>query len=192
VIDAALHKPTSLKLLAVPFDGNHESSAADTLMFLADKLVLIEFKRTVEHFKNEYEKFGGKEGFEAAQAELKDCGGHHWFVYGVNVGNDLTLGACHYFDWTSEIADPVGSLKQFGISKDDFFDYQRRLMSFKKNSDKGGGSGQVALDDHCMVAGVRADGKCVGAIPISEYLAKYQLDLTLDYEPGEFYSEPRL
>jgi hypothetical protein len=161
---------------AAPLSGKHETTAADAILSVSSKLVLIEFKKDRDGIPTEKSMFID---YKKAQNELQIYG-HHHIVYAECTGAapvKLELKAEKYFKRENAI-DALECLKT-GVDQKKFNIYLKALAALKLESKQGSG-GHVSPEAFSTVFGVTENGKLV------EFAALY------DYAPTQFpRPEPR-
>lgn len=151
-----------------PLAGIQER-AGDAIFGDDDKLVLIEFKRSVDDLNSEERKFlVGK--YEEAKKCLADWDSHHFLIYGEAVDLDrigIVPRAQRYFS-----RKPIGdcfSIFEHGVGSDFFKKYLQIFLNCKKPDDRSSGSGAVAMTN---VIGISQDGSKCAILPLSEYCVR--------------------
>ncbi|MBI0469505.1 hypothetical protein EXT68_01250 [Pectobacterium parmentieri] len=161
----------NLDLLS-PLAGPAEA-ISDAIVGNNSKYFIIEFKRTLEHFKDEYKKFlNGKKGIEEALAELskKKLTSFHFIIAGELGNKGLELRCTKYFD-TSNLLKLNGTLFEEGMTKDQLLEYAKLFTNFKladqNNDDQSSGSSSDFYYTKHVLA-IRDDKKC-SVLPLSFY-----------------------
>ncbi|HEI6919045.1 TPA: hypothetical protein SK291_002173 [Yersinia enterocolitica] len=158
-----------------PLAGPAEA-ISDAIAGNDSKYFIIEFKRTLEHFKDEYKKFQkGKIGTEEASEalfKLKLTSFH--FIIAGELGNEgLELLCTKYFD-TSSLLELNGDLFKKGMTKEQLLEYTEVFTKFKLgdqvNGEQSGGSSSSSGDFYYTkhVLAIRDDKKC-SVLPLSFY-----------------------
>ncbi|WP_395277693.1 hypothetical protein V1580_15220 [Enterobacter bugandensis] len=155
-----------------PLAGPAET-ISDAIVGNNSKYFIIEFKRTIEHFKDEYKKFlNGKVGTEEASAALSKLNltAFHFIIAG-ELGNEgLELRCARYFD-TSSPLELNGDLFDKGMTKEQLLKYTQVFTDFKvggqaNGEQSGGSSGDFYYTKHVLA--IRDDKKC-SVLPLSFY-----------------------
>ncbi|MFM0377867.1 hypothetical protein PQQ72_12750 [Paraburkholderia strydomiana] len=170
---------------AVPLAGVEER-AGDGIFASDSKLLLIEFKRSLDAVSSEQKKFVN---FEHAAEKLGDYDAHHLIVYGDEVGEEntgkpsLSLVARTYF--SGKESEPLSAVFDAGSSKDNFDNYLRELLEFKRSD--GRSSGTISPAAYASVVGI-SESRRVKAVSMSEYLQrelKYEYTMELSQAPAK-------
>ncbi|AIR03525.1 hypothetical protein JT31_02500 [Cedecea neteri] len=153
--------------LVSPLAGPTES-ISDAVVGKDSKYFIIEFKKTLDHFKDEYKKFLlGKQGLDnAAKAFLNDPRAKFHFIIGgeLNNGKLLTLRCARYFEVETSLELSSG-LFETGMTKDELVKYAEDFTAFKID-DEGGSNGTGYFQRHVLAVG---DGNTCSVIPLSFY-----------------------
>ncbi|WP_037992653.1 hypothetical protein [Teredinibacter turnerae] len=158
-------KYVELDAFIAPLDG-HQERAGDTILGNEENWILIEFKKDETCLTDECRKFTN---YEEAKGILIDESSHHLVIYGESSGRDIDLVCQEYF--SEEQLHIEDALSQ-GTDIDSFFEYVRKFVTFKKNSNKSsGGFG--------LVAGIRSDGTVTKCMKLSEFGQAMQLEQKL-------------
>jgi hypothetical protein len=171
--------------LAAPLSGLQERGG-DAVFGSDSRLILIEFKRSVDDLGTEEKKFAGR--FIEAKESLQPGGAHHFLIYGSLLDHSLLLSYVGYWSAKSaptQLANQTtfNTLKLAGISKAMFDAYLEKLIAFKPADKRGSGSGGISFGH---VLGVDpTTGKCA-CIALDEYHRTHapmlELDQSLDMD----------
>lgn len=151
---------------AAPLAGVHERYAGDAVFGVAEKFILIEFKRTREFLPSEISLFLD---YEKAKKDLSSYT-HHYFIYGVLEEGALQLRAEHYFDTNEEkfYYNPIDILA-CGIPKQEFDTYIKLLAAHKVPDGRAGSAGGMTPETFSTVLGVSQKGDVVETHALHEY-----------------------
>lgn len=162
-------KHVSESNLVMPLDGKDENQG-DTIIGNKNQWILIEFKKDEGSIFSEKKKFYN---FKTAYEQLKDQDGHHHIIYGSPVEEEskvkLTLKSQTYFSRFDN--DSIESALQTGIGFEEFHQYLKEFVSFKKSTEED--SGGVVLDTNSNVIGVSSTGEITECMTMKEYVIKY-------------------
>jgi len=170
---------------AVPLAGVEER-AGDGIFASDSKLLLIEFKRSFDALSSEQKKFVN---FEQAAEKLGDYDAHHFIVYGDEVSEEntrkpsLRLVARTYF--SGKESEPLSAVFDAGSSKENFDNYLRELLEFKRSD--GRSSGTISPSAYASVIGI-SKSRGVKTVSMSEYLQrvlKYEYTMELSQAPAQ-------
>ncbi len=163
---------------AAPLSGVEER-AGDSVFAHDDKVVLVEFKRSIADLKSESKKFTQK----TAVDQLCEQDGHHFFIYG-SVEDEIPTLKLHVTTYFSrrDVPEPL-NLLMHGVKTDEFNNYLKQFLRLKKRdarTTEGSSSRSVKT-----VIGVSPNGAC--SISLSEYvrIAIPELYRMLEVELGE-------
>ena len=166
--------------LVMPLDGDEEAQG-DTVIAGCDRWILIEFKKEKSSIPSEKKKFID---FKSAKDLLKGSDKHHHIVYGspIKVGEkvELHLKAQTYFSMNE--SPDIETMLTTGIGFDEFHDYVKEFVSFKKRKEES--SGEVVLDTNSNVIGVSAGGVITKCMTMKEYVVEYIPELAPKREVG--------
>lgn len=155
--------------LVMPLDGKDEGQG-DTILGNKNQWILVEFKKDKDSIVSEKKKF---HDFNTAYEQLKDRDGHHHIIYGspiiVEKKVKLTLKSQTYFSFFDN--DSIESALRTGIEFEEFHQYLKEFVSFKKSTEED--SGGVVLDTNSNVIGVSSTGEITECMTMKEYVIKY-------------------
>lgn len=165
------YKECGLELLS-PLAGPAEA-ISDAITGSDGRFFIIEFKRTLNHFKDEYKKFvNGKKDFELCADKLMKCKASHFhfIIAGEQVDDKLELRCTKYFN-TNETLDLNKKLFEKGMNKNQLDVYAKAFTLFKiygQESEKEGNGGSGNFFYNKNVLSIGEDGKC-SILPIQFY-----------------------
>ncbi len=147
---------------AAPLSGIQEM-AGDGIFSSDAKLILVEFKRSINEIKSEKDKFTC---YEKAKKKLKGRDGHHFLIYGYPKDSELELEACQYFSVTKTY--PYLSIFDKGLEDEKFKEYLKELIALKKIDKRSGG--KVGPEFVASVIGISSGTP--SSISFTEYVKK--------------------
>lgn len=158
ILDAAREKGLQF---AAPLAGVQEQGG-DGVFSSDSKIILVEFKRSEDELKTEFDKFTR---YSEANEKLGNKDGHHFLVYGAcdSGQRELTLDACTYF--SRSFPDSVLEILDQGLSPLEFRDYLAELLALKKGD--GRSSGTIGPESVASAIGVSPRGG--SSVSLSEY-----------------------
>lgn len=171
---------------AAPLSGRQERTGGDLILGMADKFILIEYKRTRAELINEHSIFYN---FDEARSYFQDPE-HHLAIYGYLCHeNKLNLEAVSYFSTTTLPTTSIVDVVDLGVPYELFMSYLRELSAFKRPyGETGGGTGGFHATSEAMsaVIGISNSGLVVGSQTLSEFAPDLflQVDQILDYDDG--------
>lgn len=158
------------KQFIAPLDGNEEI-AGDALFSLANKWVLIEFKKNHDSIVSEKAKFTN---YHAAHKELASVDAHHHIVFGFDRNKKLELSSKTYF--SNRNCNGIEELLSSGTDFVSFSSYIKKFTSFKKVA-KYSASGVMNIGNYSLVAGVNSNNEIVECSSLNEFQRELGLEL---------------
>lgn len=150
---------------AAPLSGVQEK-AGDAVFSADSKIILVEFKRSIDELDSEHDKFTE---YKTAVDALWERDNHHFLVYGSStvsgVEVKLSLHACRYFSRIEN--DNALEILQCGISETEFRAYLADLLTYKKVD--GRSSGTVGPESVAAAVGISSSTSSCSSISLSEY-----------------------
>ena len=166
---------------AAPLSGRPERTAGDAIIGLADKFILIEYKRSESDIQSEKELFLN---FKEAQETFKGTE-HHLIVYGyLSTESTFELAATLYFACEYKPTNHITEIVDLGVSFEHFMCYLEALSAHKipyGGSSGGTGGFHASMNEMCSVLGVSNSGSVVSSQTLYEFapLLFPQLDNSL-------------
>ncbi|QDA56493.1 hypothetical protein [Thermomonas aquatica] len=146
---------------ASPMSGKQERGAGDAIFGKDAKLLLIEFKASIDDLKTERDKF---DDYPTAKELLGNSDDHHFFVYGRKDESRLALGLQNFF---SEKTINFTDIHKYSAGQIFFKKYLLQFLALRKRDERG--AGKIQLSDYTSIIGFNLDNKIVQACTLSEY-----------------------
>ncbi|XNT05487.1 hypothetical protein AB6D20_021185 [Vibrio splendidus] len=160
-----VQKYVDIDMFIAPLDGNQEKGG-DAIFANESSWILIEFKRDQESISSEIKKFTN---FSEAKKTLEPKGKHHLIIYGLEDNDEFHLHSQEYF---SEEKIDIEKALLVGTNQNNFIDYLKQLVSFKKQSKSGSGG-------YSLVAGISKTGKVTKCMKIPEFAEALKFEKAL-------------
>lgn len=145
--------------IIAPLDGNHER-AGDAIFGIAERFLIIEFKRDKTCLTSERRKF---RDFDATAIKLRGDDYHHFLIYHDPDCGTYPIVAQTYF--SGFLLEDIGRIHRYGIDFHDFNEYLVQFLNYKI----GGGTSSGA-EGFAMVAGVTSTGDMTAIVTLEDYV----------------------
>ncbi len=165
------------KLFLAPLDGQEES-AGDLAMGIAEKWMLIEFKKDSKAIKSEQLKY---ENYNETKTKFLNRDAHHHLVFGYDSSSNetgakptLSITGCTYFGWKQK------TMEEILISGVDLKVFKQYITDLTKEKKTTASSGGISAESFGIVAGVSASGDVVECKSMREFCLEHGLEKLLE------------